>query len=81
MLFYNWYSGCGIQWENGKNHFLTDYRMLHNIDPKDLIFLTKKNKMNEFKTKFFIPKCVKQDSFRTENGRSLEEDLLFQLER
>ena len=37
MLFYNWFSGNGIVWEeddpNG-NHFFTQYRMVHNIIPK-----------------------------------------------
>lgn len=40
LLYYNWKSGCGEQWEEdsskpGGNHFFTDYRMLHNIIPKD----------------------------------------------
>ena len=40
LLYYNWKSGCGEKWEedssitNG-NHFFTDYRMIHNIIPKD----------------------------------------------
>lgn len=40
LLYYNWKSGCGKKWEedssitNG-NHFFTDYRMIHNIIPKD----------------------------------------------
>lgn len=40
LLYYNWKSGCGKEWEedsskpNG-NHFLTDYRMIHNIIPRD----------------------------------------------
>lgn len=33
LLFYNWYSGFGHQWEDGKNKFFTDYRMIHNIFP------------------------------------------------
>lgn len=40
LLYYNWKSGCGEQWEENaskpsSNHFLTDYRMIHNIIPKD----------------------------------------------
>lgn len=40
LLYYNWRSGCGEQWEedsskHGGNHFFTDYRMIHNIIPKD----------------------------------------------
>ena len=40
MLFYNWFSGNGSQWEqddpNG-NHFFTRYRMIHNIMPSRII--------------------------------------------
>lgn len=46
LLFYNWISGNGVQWEkmDGKdihsdNHFFTDYRMIHNMNPDDCIFL------------------------------------------
>lgn len=31
MLFYNWLSTFGKQWENESNKFFTDYRMIHNI--------------------------------------------------
>jgi hypothetical protein len=31
MLFYNWLSRFGEQWENENNKFFTDYRMIHNI--------------------------------------------------
>jgi hypothetical protein len=31
MLFYNWLSGFGENWENNSNKFFTDYRMIHNI--------------------------------------------------
>lgn len=31
LLFYNWLSNFGFQWENETNKFLTDYRMIHNI--------------------------------------------------
>ncbi|MBP4142625.1 hypothetical protein J3S90_12520 [Flavobacterium sp. P4023] len=36
-IFYNWYSGTGSQWEDNKNKFLTDYRMIHNLPPDFLI--------------------------------------------
>lgn len=43
MLFYNWISSYGGQWENAwkkekdkKNKFLTDYRMIHNLHYDDL---------------------------------------------
>lgn len=40
LLYYNWKSGCGEQWEEDSskpdgNHFFTDYRMVHNIIPRD----------------------------------------------
>jgi hypothetical protein len=38
LLFYNWYSDFGRQWEDGKNKYFTDYRMIHNLYD-DLIHL------------------------------------------
>lgn len=35
MLFYNWLAGYGRDWENGKNHFFTVFRMIHNINIDD----------------------------------------------
>lgn len=31
LLFYNWFSDFGKQWEDDNNKFFTDYRMIHNI--------------------------------------------------
>lgn len=31
MLFYNWKSNFGNNWENSTNKFFTDYRMIHNL--------------------------------------------------
>ena len=31
LLFYNWYSDFGKQWENTSNKFFTDYRIIHNL--------------------------------------------------
>lgn len=31
LLFYNWLSNFGKQWENTTNKFFTDYRMIHNM--------------------------------------------------
>ena len=31
MLFYNWCSGFGKDWENDHNRYFTDYRMIHNL--------------------------------------------------
>lgn len=38
MLFYNWFSTYGKQWENedNNNQFLTNYRMIHNLHTRDL---------------------------------------------
>lgn len=44
MLFYNWYSGIGNDWENNNNKFFSEYKMIHNmkkitlIDPQIDIF-------------------------------------------
>ena len=40
MLFYNWFSGNGSQWEQIGHqgyHFFTEYRMIHNITPNRII--------------------------------------------
>ena len=52
MLFFNWASGIGIQWEETKeqhestqkkknkyNHFFTEFRVIHNIIPEQLDFI------------------------------------------
>lgn len=31
LLFYNWLSGIGEDWENDKNKFFTDFKMIHNM--------------------------------------------------
>ena len=41
LLFCNWLAGVefGEDWENDKNHFFTEYRMIHNFRPnKSIIF-------------------------------------------
>lgn len=37
MLFYNWLSGYGEDWENEDNQFFTEYTMIHNLW-KDVLF-------------------------------------------
>ena len=52
MLFFNWASGIGVQWEETKNqqknsgknnvkynHFFTEFRVIHNIIPEQLDFI------------------------------------------
>lgn len=37
LLFYNWLSGYGEDWENEENRFLTEYCMIHNLWYDNLI--------------------------------------------
>lgn len=37
MLFYNWLSKYGRAWENKENHFLTEYKMIHNLWYEELL--------------------------------------------
>ncbi|MFY7815094.1 MAG: putative phage abortive infection protein [Chryseobacterium taeanense] len=37
MLFYNWYSGIGEDWEKGNNKFFSKYKMIHNMKRITLI--------------------------------------------
>jgi len=37
LLFYNWFSGFGKDWEKGINSFLIDYKMIHNLKRITLI--------------------------------------------
>lgn len=75
LLFYNWKSGCGGAWEgktpNGKeNHFFTDYRMIHNINPNNCVAFNKYELMTELT-------CI-NPNFKYE-GDSREKDPLFEL--
>ncbi len=36
-IFYNWYSETAPKWEDNDNKYLTDFRMIHNISPDNLI--------------------------------------------
>lgn len=31
ILFYNWVGGFGKPWEDGDNHYFTEYKMIHNL--------------------------------------------------
>jgi len=46
LLFCNWLSGVefGDDWENDKNHFFTEYRMIHNFRPNESIVFEKIDK-------------------------------------
>lgn len=62
MLFYNWKSEFGKNWENKKQNYFTDYRMIHNLyddilindfkleevfDIKNLNYLKEENREND----------------------------------
>ncbi|MBC7523241.1 MAG: putative phage abortive infection protein [Flavobacterium sp.] len=70
LLFYNWKSGFGSQWENDSNKFFTDYRMIHNI--YDSLMLDDFNPEIEFESQ------IRQKLYRKEKGRNW--DPLFEFE-
>lgn len=70
MLFYNWLSGYGYDWENEKNHFFTTFRMIHNIVIDDQIIFKK----------FGYEKIVKMIKDENPNYRDYEDDYLFEFE-
>lgn len=70
MLFYNWYSGYGYNWE--KNKFFSEFRMIHNL-PNNIFF--------DFDKEHF--KAVKQ-SIRTSNPKYTmldDQDYLYESDR
>ncbi|WP_426065243.1 putative phage abortive infection protein [Flavobacterium sp. DSP2-3-1] len=67
-IFYNWYSGNGSPWEDGKNRFLTDYRMIHNLPPNFLI------------EGFDLESIFSDRNFEYEEGRKLEDSLFEQID-
>ncbi|MDV7698814.1 putative phage abortive infection protein [Chryseobacterium soli] len=58
LLYYNWKSGFGKKWEEKdekgilKNHFFTDYRMIHNLNNEMLFDNSSLESIKEFKEKF-----------------------------
>jgi hypothetical protein len=61
LLFYNWYAKYGTQWENKKNHFLLEYRMIHNIFP-DRIPLEIMNVLRRYQNIYKRKKNSQKDS-------------------
>ena len=71
MLFFNWASGIGIQWEEMRqssssnnrkikyNHFFTEFRVIHNIIPEQLDFIWSDNALSNAKefVKLFKELC------------------------
>ena len=71
LLFYNWKSSYGKNWESDFNKFFTDYRMIHNLKEKFLNFSF------DLKHEFKIEKD-KPIYYRTEKNR--EDDFLFEFQ-
>ena len=66
LLFYNWKSEFGKNWENSENKFFTDFRMIHNLYDGLLI--------PDFKLKNYFD--INSKSIRTEKNR--DSDNLFE---
>ena len=83
MLFYNWKSGYGRDWEslNG-NHFFTDYRMIHNIDVREsCYFLYSKKGAPEKLLVDMMKECNPSIRYEEdENGNIRTDDYLFEFE-
>lgn len=67
LLFYNWYSDFGNQWENESNKYFTDFRMIHNVYNDLLISQIKLEDIFDFNS-----------DYRKEDGR--ESDSLFEFQ-
>lgn len=70
MLFYNWLAGYGSDWENGKNHFFTVFRMIHNINIDE----------SSLFEEIGYEKIVKMIKDENPNYRDYEDDYLFEFE-
>lgn len=94
MLFYNWLSNNGSQWEqkkddsenNIKNSFFIKYRMIHNVSLEDFSFLDKKTNTLD-KAKDFITlinsTCIESNLPGGENFKKIknkEWDPVFEFE-
>lgn len=70
LLFYNWLSGYGSDWENEENHFFTTYRMIHNMDIRHCFFIKKVGYAE-------IVKMIKE---KNKDYRAYKNDNLFEFE-
>ena len=72
FLYYNWLAGYGRRWEDGNNHFFTDYRMIHNVNLAI---------HDDFAIKETPPfsNLLKEKNYRKEQNRN--DDTLFELIR
>lgn len=67
-IFYNWYSSTGAAWEDDKNKFLTNYRIIHNLPPDFLI------------DGFNLETIFSDRNFRYEENRKLQDSLFEQID-
>ncbi len=72
FLYYNWLSGDGRKWEDGENRFFTDYRIIHNIDPKLILPDFDIREISPFK------ELIASGDYMKEKGRT--SDSLFEFE-
>lgn len=95
MLFYNWFSGNGNQWEamkeNAKkpnavlNNYFTRYRIIHNILPGDIVFyssLDEENQAKEF-IQLFKDTCIEENlppKMCNKKEFDFDNDVIFQFE-
>lgn len=80
MLFYNWFSGDGAEWEesrDGGNHFFTKYRMIRNIVPH-LMVPFKDTKNDSHKAYVKIIRYFSYCKFAKDYGS--KEDPIFEFE-
>jgi len=62
LLFYNWLSDFGKQWENENNKFFTDYRLIHNLYNELLINDIKLEVLFDLNGSYLKEKNRKDDS-------------------
>ena len=63
LLFFNWYSGYGFEWEckspKLENHFFTTYKMIHNIELKDIEMVVPESELK----KLFVGKFIREEEW------------------
>ncbi len=66
LLLFNWYAGYGTEWEcktdEIENHFFTKYKMIHNIEKKDIVFCFL-NGFEDLKDEF-SPKYINENAWK-----------------
>lgn len=80
LIYYNWLSGVGNEWEStnhnnrpndSENYFLTNYRIIHNINPDDVIQqdgISLESVFNDDFTNFLVEKNKINDEYLFDNN-------------